>query len=81
MYGRMGYRDCCTVSEFSCDAGEAVALRPVSRMRNSPRLRREYLPPDGVIQEGANLSYLEMLRRILRRGGFSAGRRSTTVTA
>ena len=50
-------------------------------MRNSPALRREYLPPDGVIQEGANLSYLEMLRRILCRGGFSAGRRSTTVTA
>ena len=31
MYGRMGFRDCCTVSEFACDAGEAVALRPVSR--------------------------------------------------
>ncbi|MFR3828859.1 MAG: GNAT family N-acetyltransferase, partial [Akkermansia sp.] len=53
MYSRMGYRDCCTVSEFSCDAGEAVALRPVSDAEFA-RLRREYLPPDGVIQEGAN---------------------------
>lgn len=43
MYGRMGYRDCCTVSEFSCDAGEAVALRPVSDAEFA-RLRREYLP-------------------------------------
>ena len=58
MYGRMGFRDCCTVSEFACDAGEAVALRPVSRGEFAA-LRREYLPPDGVIQEGANLSYLE----------------------
>ena len=58
MYGRMGFRDCCTVSEFACDAGEAVALRPVSRGEFAA-LRRKYLPPDGVIQEGANLSYLE----------------------
>ena len=58
MYGRMGFRDCCTVSEFACDAGEAVALRPVSQ-REFAALRRKYLPPDGVIQEGTNLSYLE----------------------
>ena len=58
MYGRMGFRDCCTLSEFACDAGEAVALHPVSRGEFAA-LRREYLPPDGVIQEGANLSYLE----------------------
>ena len=57
MYGRMGYRDCCTMSEFSCDAGKAVALRPVS-VAEFAALRREHLPPDGVIQEGANLSYL-----------------------
>ena len=58
MYARMGFRDCCTVSEFSCDAGEAVALRPVPEAEYA-RLRREYLPPEGVIQEGANLSYLK----------------------
>ncbi|MBS5667600.1 MAG: GNAT family N-acetyltransferase [Firmicutes bacterium] len=58
MYGRMGFRDCCTVSEFACGAGEAVALRPVSRTEFAA-LRRKYLPPDGVIQEGSNLSYLE----------------------
>ena len=58
MYGRMGFRDCCTLSEFACDAGEAVALRPVSRGEFAA-LRRKYLPPEGVIQEGANLSYLE----------------------
>ena len=69
MYGRMGYRDCCTVSEFSCDAGEAVALRPVSDAEFA-RLRREYLPPDGVIQEGANLSYLKCYAAFYAGGDF-----------
>ena len=57
MYARMGFRDCCTVSEFACNAGEAVDVHPVSEVEYA-RLRREYLPPEGVIQEGANLSYL-----------------------
>ena len=58
MYGRMGFRDCCTMSEFACDAGAAADVRPVSEAEFA-RLRREYLPPEGVIQEGANLSYLK----------------------
>lgn len=58
MYARMGFRDCCTVSEFTCAAGEAVPVRKITASEFA-RLRREYLPPDGAIQEGANLSYLE----------------------
>ena len=58
MYARMGFRDCCTVSEFTCDAGKAATVRPVS-VTEYARLRREYLPPEGVIQEGANLTYLK----------------------
>lgn len=69
MYGRMGFRDCCTVSEFSCDAGEGVALHPVSAAEFA-RLRREYLPPDGVIQEGANLSYLKSYAALYAGGDF-----------
>ena len=69
MYGRMGYRDCCTASEFSCDAGEAVAVRPISAVEFA-RLRREYLPPDGVIQEGENLSYLKGYAALYAGGDF-----------
>ena len=69
MYARMGFRDCCTVSEFSCDAGEGVALHPVSAAEFA-RLRREYLPPDGVIQEGANLSYLKSYAALYAGGDF-----------
>lgn len=57
MYGRMGFRDCCRAGAFSCAAGEPAALRPVSAEEYA-RLRREYLPPDGVVQEGADLAYL-----------------------
>ena len=57
MYRRMGFGDCCTAGEFSCDAGAAIPLRPVG-VAEFATLRREYLPPDGVIQEGDNLSYL-----------------------
>ena len=69
MYGRMGFRDCCAVSEFSCDAGEGVALHPVSAAEFA-RLRREYLPPEGVIQEGANLSYLKSYAALYAGGDF-----------
>ena len=69
MYARMGFRDCCTVSEFSCGAGEAVDVRPVSAAEFA-RLRREYLPPDGVIQEGANLSYLKSYAALYAGGDF-----------
>ena len=69
MYARMCFRDCCTVSEFSCDAGEGVALRPVP-VTEFAALRREYLPPEGVIQEGANLSYLNSYAAFYAGGDF-----------
>lgn len=55
--------------EFSCDAGEAVAVRPISAVEFA-RLRREYLPPDGVIQEGASLSYLKCYAAFYAGGDF-----------
>ena len=59
MYASMGYRDCTAVTEVSCAAaGEPAALRPVSGAEYA-RLRRQYLPAGGVIQEGANIAFLE----------------------
>lgn len=57
MYRKMGYRLCTAVSEFDCAAGTAVPLRKISRLEYA-RLRRQYLPEDGVIQEGVSLAYL-----------------------
>lgn len=58
MYAGMGYVDCCSVSEISCEAGEAVALRRIGGAEYG-RLRRELLPREGVVQEGESLALLE----------------------
>lgn len=57
MYAKMGFRDCCTASAFSSTAGEPVPVRRVDD-EEFARLRRKFLPRDGVIQEGENISYL-----------------------
>lgn len=58
MYGKMGYRECTRISEFSCTAGESVPVRQVGREEYAA-LRRSFLPEGGVIQEGESLAYLE----------------------
>ncbi len=58
MYWKMGYRDCTSVREFSCEAGAApVVIRAIGSAEYA-RLRREFLPENGVIQEGENLAFL-----------------------
>ena len=58
MYAKIGYRECSTISQFDCEAGESVGVWPVGREEYA-RLRRQYLPEGGLIQEGENLAYLE----------------------
>ena len=59
MYSKMGYRDCTTVSEFTCEAGEKpVSLHRIDRDTYAAA-RRDMLPPGSVIQEGENIAYLE----------------------
>lgn len=61
MYEKMDYAVCSFVSEFDCTAGpEAVALRQVDAEEYS-RLRRTFLPENGVIQEGDNLRFLQTM--------------------
>lgn len=57
MYAKLGYRECSRVSEFSCTAGRTLPIRPVSGDEYA-RLRRNFLPDGGVIQEGASIGYL-----------------------
>lgn len=58
MYGKMGYTRCTTVSEFRCEAGPVPAVLRRIEQEEYARLRREYLPVDGVIQEGPMLAFL-----------------------
>lgn len=59
MYEAAGYRTCSTISEFPCTASSRPApLHPIDREEYA-RLRRQYLPKGGVIQEGESLVFLE----------------------
>lgn len=57
MYSKLGYQDCTTVSEFHCAAGTPIPLKKIGTEEYA-RLRRQFLPDKGVLQEGVSLSYL-----------------------
>lgn len=58
MYEKMGYDTCSFVEEFSCESGTApVPIRAIGP-EEFLQLRRTYLPENGVLQEGENLSFL-----------------------
>jgi len=59
MYGKMGYRTCTTVAEFTAQAGDTpLALKRIDRTTYS-RLRRELLPPGSAMEEDESIAYLE----------------------
>ena len=58
MYRKMGYDECTTVSELVCTVGETAAEIRTIDAEKYARLRREYLPEMGVLQEGKNLLFL-----------------------
>lgn len=57
MYRKMGYRVCTSVSEFDCIAGAPVPVHPIGAAEYAA-MRRQFLPGDGVLQEGVSLEYL-----------------------
>lgn len=70
LYATMGYRLCGSTRSFSCaGAAEAVNLRRVDRAEYA-RLRREFLPEGGVIQEGENLDFLQTQASFYTGAGF-----------
>lgn len=68
LYGKMGYKTCCHIREFiSPDLGNiipsfarevVVELRCINQHEYAA-LRRQMLPKGGVIQENANLNFLQ----------------------
>ncbi len=59
MYEKMGYRTVTTVSEFAAERGSAPADLTQINATEYARLRRQYLPRGGVVQEGAALCFLQ----------------------
>lgn len=66
MYEKLGYTTCSYIREFECEAGCPIPIRPLS-IHEYANLRREYLPADGVVQEGETLALLDA------QAGFYAG--------
>lgn len=59
MYASFGYREATTLCETFCAAGDTPAsLHRIDREEYA-RLRRQYLPEGGAIQEGESLRFLE----------------------
>lgn len=58
-YAAMGYSAFSTIREFPCSAAEpTLTLRQISHEEYA-HLRRQYLPENGVMQEGTMLAFLQ----------------------
>jgi len=70
MYEKLGYRAVTTVSKFVARQGSTPAnLTPIDGAEFA-KLRRQYLPGDGVIQEGAALRFLQTYCKFYTGAGF-----------
>ena len=67
LYAGMGYKVCSYMSEMDCKAEGSIDCREINKTEYAI-LRRQFLPQGGVVQEGANLDFLEKQAR------FFAGR-------
>ena len=62
-YARLGYETCGYIRRFTAHAGDTPApLRALSPAEYAA-LRRAYLPPDAVVQEGVTLDFLHSFAR------------------
>lgn len=58
-YKTLGYETTCFMNEFSCEAsGTKVSVKQISK-EEFKHFRKTYLPTRGILQEGANLDFLE----------------------
>ena len=70
IYTAFGYRSCTAVSETFCAAGDVPAELHRIDSDEYARLRRQFLPEGGVVQEGENLRFLDTLVQFYRGAGF-----------
>ena len=68
-YKRLGYRICGYVTEFTAKADEPIKLNKIDAAEYA-RLRRLYLPENGVVQEGPLLDFLQTQAQFYAGDGF-----------
>ena len=70
MYEGMGYRTCCHIRQFQCRRSETPAAMRSITAEEYARLRRQYLPAGGVLQENENLQFLSSVCKLYAGDGF-----------
>ena len=79
-YQSMGYRTCAHVDRFTCAAAESgIALQAIN-CNEYAKLRRRFLPPEGVIQENENLEFLQTMTDLYTGNGFLLAARQENAT-
>jgi GNAT superfamily N-acetyltransferase len=69
LYAGMGYKVCAYINKMSCRAQGVVECREIDTDEYA-MLRRQCLPQGGVVQEGANLDFLEKQARFFTGPGY-----------
>ncbi|MBQ4043840.1 MAG: GNAT family N-acetyltransferase [Clostridia bacterium] len=69
-YRRFGYRECSRIREIRCTASAVAAEIRRTDAEEYARLRRRYLPENGVLQEGENLRFLQTQASFYTGDGF-----------
>lgn len=68
-YEKASYRPFCPMQKLQITAGAPVCIRPINPAEYA-KLRRAYLPENGIVQEGQTLSFLESYTRFYAGEGF-----------
>ena len=66
MYGKLGYEDFGGMEEVALLAGDQPITVTQITQEEYAQLRRQYLPTDGVVQEGENLCFLRQFYRFYK---------------
>ena len=69
-YKKLGYTTCCYVSEFNCAASDVKAELRKLDAEEYARLRRVFLPKNGVVQENENIKFLQTQAAFYAGDGF-----------
>ena len=69
-YNKIGYEVCSSVTEIGADASDTVISVIEIERTEYALLRRQYLPPCGVIQEGVCLDFLNSYAKLYKGDDF-----------
>ena len=79
-YGKLGYKTSAYISELRCSASDTEAKLRNIGVSEYAKLRRDFLPEHGVLQENENLTFLEKQAKFYVGDGFLLAARTEKGT-